>query len=53
MKLPVFEKSICKCHQTLVPKGINLLEILTEDKEGTFDDITNTFLGIVAVEVIF
>lgn len=51
MKLPIFAESIMKCHQILLPKGINLLDIITTDDPKIFDSILHAFVGIAAVQV--
>ncbi len=52
MKIPVFAKSIQKCHDALVSKGINLIKNITDDDKAIMDDIVNVFTGIAAISVI-
>jgi len=51
MRLPLFRETIERCHEVLLPKGLNLIEILTTSDETIFDDILNSFVGIAAVQV--
>lgn len=51
MKIPVFAESIYKCHQTLKPKGVDLIRIITNNDPKTFDNILNSFVGIAAIQV--
>ncbi|XP_065214305.1 fatty acid synthase-like [Planococcus citri] len=51
MKIPVFEKSIRKSHDILKAKGMDLIEILTNDDPKVFDNILNSFVGIAAIQI--
>ena len=51
MRLPHFRETIERCHEVLLPKGLNLIEILTTSDDTIFDDILNSFVGIAAVQV--
>lgn len=51
MDLPVFAKAINRCHQVLLPKGVNLLDVVTKDDPKMFDIILNSFVGIAAVQI--
>lgn len=52
MQLPIFANSIQKCHKALVPKGIDLLKIITDTTDpNMFDNILHSFVGIAAVQV--
>ncbi|KAF6204600.1 hypothetical protein GE061_018760 [Apolygus lucorum] len=51
MDLPIFAQAIHKCHATLAPKGVNLLEIVTKNDASMFDVILNSFVGIAAVQI--
>lgn len=51
MVLPIFAESIQKCHDILVPKGINLVTLLTADNPKMFDNILHSFVAIAAVQV--
>lgn len=50
MQLPIFASSIQKCHKTLEPKGIDLIDIITNPNEK-FENILNSFVGIAAIQV--
>ncbi|XP_047000141.1 fatty acid synthase-like [Schistocerca americana] len=51
MKLPIFAESIRKCHATLEPLGIDLINIITTADESVFDNIVNCFVGIAAIQI--
>lgn len=51
MKLPVFAAAVQKCHDTLAPKGVNVLDILTKDDPSMFDTILHSFVGIATVQI--
>ena len=51
MQLPVFASAIEKCHKALEPKGVNLIDIITNKDETIFENILNSFVGIAAIQV--
>ncbi|KRT78126.1 hypothetical protein AMK59_7992, partial [Oryctes borbonicus] len=51
MKLPIFAESIMKSHKTLLPKGIDLLNIITTNDPRIFDSILHSFVGIAAIQI--
>ena len=51
MHLEVFRNSINRCADALRPEGVDLVKILTESDESTFDHILNSFVSIAAVQV--
>lgn len=51
MKLPTFAERIDFCHNILSPKGINLKEIITSDNKNNFENVLNSYVGIVAIEM--
>ncbi|XP_055312062.1 fatty acid synthase-like [Sitodiplosis mosellana] len=51
MPLEVFRNSINLCADALRPEGVDLVKILTESDESTFDNILNSFVSIAAVQV--
>ncbi|KAL7036630.1 hypothetical protein ACKWTF_008883 [Chironomus riparius] len=51
MKIPIFAKAIETCHNALLDKGINLIEIVTSEDPTTFDNILNAFVGISAIQM--
>lgn len=53
MKIPIFAKSIRKCHAILESKGVNLIRIVTENDSQIFKNILNSFVGIAAIQVRF
>ncbi|XP_034230761.1 fatty acid synthase-like [Thrips palmi] len=51
MQLPVFAAAVERCHQTLQPKGVDVIKILSSRDAHTFDNILNSFVGIAAVQI--
>ncbi|OXU23005.1 hypothetical protein TSAR_015483 [Trichomalopsis sarcophagae] len=51
MRLPVFAAAIKKCDAVLKPRGINIVDIITNKDPKTFDNILNSFVGIAAVQI--
>ncbi|GLV46781.1 Fatty acid synthase 3, partial [Carabus blaptoides fortunei] len=51
MKLPLFAAAIHKCHNILLTKGLDLLNIITTDDKTIFDDILHSFVGIAAIQI--
>lgn len=46
----IFKRTFDRCAATLQPYGVDLFEILTSDDPATFEDITNAFTGIAAIQ---
>lgn len=51
MKIPIFLKTIQKCHDVLVPKGLNLIDIISSPDKAIFDKVLHSYVGIVAIEI--
>jgi len=51
MRFPVFEKAIKKCDTVLRPRGIDIINVLTNKDETIFDNVLHSFVGIAAVQV--
>lgn len=51
MELDVFRKSIERSADVLKPKGIDLIALLTNSGENTFDDVLNSFVAIICVQI--
>ncbi|XP_023309306.2 fatty acid synthase [Lucilia cuprina] len=51
MIIPQFRQSIERCHAALLPKGLNLIHILTSDDPTVFDNILHSFVGIAAIQI--
>lgn len=51
MNVPMFADSILKCHRALIPKNVDLINIVTTEDGSTFDNVLNSYLGIVAIQV--
>lgn len=52
LKVPIFQKTIERCHDILAKKGIDLKNILTTDDESIFENnVLNCMVGIGAVQI--
>ncbi|XP_070149856.1 fatty acid synthase [Polyergus mexicanus] len=51
MRFPVFAKAIQKCDDVLRPRGVDIINILTNKDKSIFDNILNSFVGIAAVQI--
>lgn len=51
MKLPIFAERIDFCHNVLLPKGLNLKEIISTNNEKNFDNVLHSYVGIIAIEI--
>jgi len=51
LKIPIFAESVRKCATILKPKGVDLIDILTNEDPKLFDNILNSFVGIAAIQV--
>lgn len=51
LSIPLFAESIRKCEAILKPKGVDLINILTNEDPTLFDNILNSFVGIAAIQV--
>lgn len=51
MNLPIFRESIERCHKALLPKGLDLINILTSPDPKIFDNILHSFVGIAACQI--
>ncbi|KAK9504077.1 hypothetical protein O3M35_010502 [Rhynocoris fuscipes] len=51
MVLPTFAKTIFKCHEILLPKGVDLLTIITSPDPEMFNSILHSFVGIAAIQI--
>ncbi|XP_073848315.1 fatty acid synthase 3 [Musca autumnalis] len=51
MIIPHFRKSIERCHAALLPKGLDLIEILTSENPSVFENILHSFVGIAAIQI--
>lgn len=51
MSIPQFKRSIEKCHAALMPKGLDLMNILTSSEPSIFDNILHSFVGIAAIQI--
>ncbi|KAM8707436.1 hypothetical protein ACLKA7_011511 [Drosophila subpalustris] len=51
MTLPTFRQAVEKCHQTLLPLGIDLISIITSDDPAIYQNILNSFVGIAACQI--
>lgn len=53
MRFPVFAEAIKKCDAVLRPRGVDIINILTNKDKATFDNILHSFVGIAAVQVSY
>lgn len=51
MNFEVFSQSIHRCAEVLRSEDVDLLELLTNSTEKTFDNILNSFVAITAMQV--
>lgn len=51
LKLPIFLDSMKKIDAILKPRGIDIMNILTDQNPKLFDNILNSFVGIAAMQV--
>ncbi|KAH8379368.1 hypothetical protein KR009_004445 [Drosophila setifemur] len=51
MIIPRFRESIELCHQTLLSKNLNLINILTSNDPEIYKNILHSFVGIAAVQI--
>ncbi|XP_063530101.1 fatty acid synthase-like [Cydia strobilella] len=51
LRVPVFAASIARLAAALEPHGVNLLHLITDAPGAAFDDVINSVVSIVAVQV--
>ncbi|KAG5889542.1 hypothetical protein JTB14_024951 [Gonioctena quinquepunctata] len=51
MRIEVFRNTMQKMAAVLQPYGVDLIDVITNPSPTTFDDITNCFCGIGAIEI--
>lgn len=51
MKVPIFSGVIEKCHEVLLPMGLNIKEIITKNDEKVFSNVLYSYVGIIAIEI--
>ena len=51
MVLEPFSKAINKCADILKPEGIDLIKIIMNSDNSTFDNVLNSFVSIAAIQV--
>ena len=51
MNIPIFNESIQRCQKALLPKGLNLIEIITSTDVTIFENILHSFVGIAAIQI--
>ncbi|XP_025993195.1 fatty acid synthase [Solenopsis invicta] len=51
MRFPVFAEAIKKCDAVLRPRGVDIINILTNTDKSIFDNILHSFVGIAAVQI--
>ncbi|KAG5316385.1 FAS synthase, partial [Acromyrmex insinuator] len=51
MRFPVFAEAIKKCDAVLRPRGVDIINILTNKDKTIFNNILHSFVGIAAVQI--
>ncbi|XP_018362103.1 PREDICTED: fatty acid synthase [Trachymyrmex cornetzi] len=51
MRFPVFAEAVKKCDAVLRPRGVDIINILTNKDKTIFDNILHSFVGIAAVQI--
>lgn len=51
LQIPVCRDSITKCHNTLKPYGVDLIDIITSNHPAMFDNSANSFIGIMVIQI--
>ncbi|XP_012541735.1 fatty acid synthase [Monomorium pharaonis] len=51
MRFPIFAEAIKKCDALLRPRGVDIINILTNKDKTIFDNILHSFVGIAAVQI--
>lgn len=51
MSIASFKDSILQCAKILKPLGIDLVDLIFNSTENTFDDLVNSYVTIVAIEI--
>ncbi|CAG5047033.1 unnamed protein product [Parnassius apollo] len=51
LRISTFANAIDKCHKVLESKGIKLSEIISKHNTNSFENIVESFVGIVAVQI--
>ena len=51
MKIPMISETIKSCHDILIERDVNLIEILTSTDPQTFTNTLHTFVGVAAIQI--
>lgn len=51
LDIPICKDSIIKCHNYLKPYGVDLIEIITSNDPTIYENILNSFVGIMAIQI--
>lgn len=51
LNIPIFKAAIDKCHAVLLPRGLDLINIITSSDKTTFDNILHSFVGIASIQI--
>lgn len=51
LQIPTFAQTIQKCHDILLPKGLNLINIITSPVKSIFECVLHSYVGIAAIEI--
>uniref|UniRef100_A0A2A4K5B4 Ketosynthase family 3 (KS3) domain-containing protein n=1 Tax=Heliothis virescens TaxID=7102 RepID=A0A2A4K5B4_HELVI len=51
MRIPIFAAAIERCDKVLKPKGVDIVNIITNTDKSVLDNILNCFVGIAAIQI--
>ncbi|XP_059470308.1 fatty acid synthase [Neocloeon triangulifer] len=51
MQIESFQSGIRRCHEAMKPHGLDLIDIVTNGDDNTFENVLNSFVSIAAVQV--
>ncbi|KAF9407985.1 hypothetical protein HW555_012170 [Spodoptera exigua] len=51
MRIPIFAAAIERCDRVLKPKGLDIVDIISNPDKSMFDNILNSFVGIAAIQI--
>lgn len=51
LKIEAFRRTFQRCAAALMPYNIDLMDIVTSTDPSIFDDITNCFVAVAAIQI--
>ncbi|XP_070509346.1 fatty acid synthase-like [Chironomus tepperi] len=51
LNIPIFAETIKYCHDLLAPNGIDLMNIITSPDKTLFNNVLNSYVGIISIEI--